>query len=51
MSKEQTELRRWLEEVTDPECVADALVDALGGDRDTYLGLLTQDTTFVYLKR
>lgn len=38
-------------EVTDPERVADALVDALGGDRDTYLGLLTQDTTFVYLKR
>ncbi len=40
------------EEVSDPSGVADLLVDALGGDKQDYMDLLTTpDTTFVYLRR
>lgn len=39
------------QEVDDPSGVAAALADALGGERDDYVDLLTQDTTFVYVQR
>ena len=38
-------------EVDDPSGVADLLVEHLGGEKDSYMDLLTQDTTFVYVKR
>lgn len=37
--------------VEDPSGVSDVLVSVLGGEKDTYMGLLTQDTTFVYIQR
>lgn len=37
--------------VTDPSGVADLLVEHLGGEKSDYMDLLTQDTTFVYLKQ
>lgn len=39
------------EQVTDPQAVSKLLADALGGDAQDYLADLTQDTTFVYIKR
>lgn len=38
-------------EVTDPQAVAQILADNLGGTAQDYLSYLTQDTTFVYVKR
>ena len=38
-------------EVSDPSGVAAALVSHLGGEKQDYMKLLTQDTTFVYLQR
>lgn len=37
--------------VEDPSGVSDALVKVLGGEKSTYMELLTQDTTFVYVER
>lgn len=37
--------------VSDPSGVAELLVSSLGGEKADYMDLLTQDTTFVYLKR
>ncbi|WP_350453978.1 peptidoglycan D,D-transpeptidase FtsI family protein [Slackia heliotrinireducens] len=37
--------------VDDPREMADALAECLGGKSDDYLALITQDTTFVYVKR
>lgn len=38
-------------EVTDPQAVAKVLADNLGGTAQDYLSYLTQDTTFVYVRR
>lgn len=38
-------------EIDDPSGVSDILVDVLGGDKSDYMSLLTQDTTFVYVRR
>ena len=38
-------------EVSDPSGVASALVKVLGGEKQDYMDLITQDTTFVYLRR
>ncbi len=38
-------------EVTDPQAVAKVLADNLGGTAQDYLSYLTQDTTFVYIRR
>ena len=37
--------------VSDPSGVSDVLVEHLGGKKQDYMDLLTQDTTFVYIKR
>lgn len=39
------------ETVKDPSGVADLLVKHLGGEKQTYMELLTMDGTFVYIKR
>ncbi|MDM8271378.1 peptidoglycan D,D-transpeptidase FtsI family protein [Thermophilibacter provencensis] len=39
------------EAVSDPSGVADVLVELLGGEKDTYMDLLTMDGTFVYIER
>ncbi len=38
-------------EIEDVPETAEALADVLGGDADDYKGLITEDTTFVYVKR
>lgn len=38
-------------EIEDVPETAEALADVLGGDADDYKGLITKDTTFVYVKR
>ena len=37
--------------ITDPSGVSSVLVSSLGGEKDDYMDLLTQDTTFVYIAR
>ena len=37
--------------VEDPSGVSEVLVSVLGGEKDSYMDLLTQDTTFVYIRR
>ena len=37
--------------VEDPSGVSEVLVSVLGGEKDSYMDLLTQDTTFVYIQR
>ena len=51
MSEECSTVYANPEEVSDPSGVAAALVAHLGGDKQDYMDLLTQDTTFVYLRR
>ena len=38
-------------EVSDPSGVSNILMDLLGGEKDDYMDLLTQDTTFIYIER
>ena len=51
MSEECSTVYANPEEVSDPSGVAAALVSHLGGEKQDYMKLLTQDTTFVYLQR
>lgn len=51
MSEECSTVYANPEEVADPSGVAAALVRHLGGEKQDYMKLLTQDTTFVYLQR
>lgn len=51
MSEDCTTIYANPKAVTDPSGVADALVEVLGGEKSTYMELLTADTTFQYLKR
>lgn len=51
MSEECSTVYANPEEVSDPSGVAAALVRHLGGEKQDYMKLLTQDTTFVYLQR
>ncbi|OUO34626.1 peptidoglycan glycosyltransferase [Olsenella sp. An290] len=51
MSEECSTIYANPEVITDPSGVADALVSVLKGKKSDYLPLLTQDTTFVYIKK
>ena len=51
MSEDCTTVYANPELIKDPSGVADVLVDVLGGSKSDYMELLTQDTTFQYLKR